>query len=81
MFLGTVFELLKLIINCAFLMHILNLEPNKRQNMSKKCSCPEKKSELSLKICKKKLKFMVIDGVLYNDKYLTLHRIKKLKAL
>lgn len=49
--------------------------------MSKKCSCPEKKSELSLKNCKKNLKFMVIDGVLYNDKYLTLHRIKKLKAL
>lgn len=49
--------------------------------MLKKCLCLEKKSELFLKNCKKKLKFMVIDGVLYNDKYLILYRIKNLKVL
>lgn len=50
--------------------------------MLKKCLCLEKKSELFLKNCKKKkLKFIVIDGVLYNDKYLILYRIKNLKVL
>lgn len=80
--LGTVFELFKLIINCAFLMHILKLEPSKRQNMSKNVHVRKRRvSELSLKNCNFFFKFMVIDGVLYNDKYLTLHRIKKPESI
>lgn len=80
--LGTVFELFKLIINCAFLMHILRLEPSKRQNMSKNVHVRKRRvSELSLKNCNFFFKFMVIDGVLYNDKYLTLHRIKNPESI
>lgn len=38
-------------------------------------------SELFLKIVIFFFKFMVIDGVLYNDKYLILYRIKKFESI
>lgn len=38
-------------------------------------------SELFLKNCNFFFKFMVIDGVLYNDKYLILYRIKKFESI
>lgn len=38
-------------------------------------------SEFFLKNCNFFFKFMVIDGVLYNDKYLILYRIKKFESI
>lgn len=38
-------------------------------------------SELFLKNCIFFFKFMVIDRVLYNDKYLILYRIKKFESI